>query len=57
MGFRSLVRIDNIRYFFALRHHCQSGAAVEIDSGKSEISGFSFRKAGACLDPATAILG
>jgi hypothetical protein len=49
MGFRSLVRIDNIRYFFALRHHCQSGAAVEIDSGTSEISGFSFRKAGAWI--------
>src|SRR5580693_3532656 len=49
MGFRSLVRIDNIRYFFALRHHCQSGGAVEIDSGTSEMSGFSFRKAGAWI--------
>ena len=42
MGFSTLVRICNLRYFFALRMIAKVTAAVEIDAGSQKEPGFSF---------------
>ena len=46
MGFSTLVRICNLRYFFALRIVAKVTAVVEIDFSSQKGPRFSFGKAG-----------